>query len=840
MDFIEDKGNGSVSFPQVITGAQRAASWTSAYHNMIGSPAVDADRHTGYLKYLWQLANSLQSATAVWNGQAIRANGLAAVAVYFPEFVDAARWRGVAETTSANLLNDSFEFDGVWGEQTVMYHDVVLRYLYNTIATAAANGVAMLDSPTARARLERAYGYLMDVMAPDGRIPAWGDADRLDQRYVLRQGFELFPTRTDFQYVANAGASGAAPGHTSTLYPGGRVAIMRTGWDASARFMAIENARTVSHGHPDDLSLVASAYGNDLLVDPGRYSYLGGTIASYMGSTAAHNTVMVNGTNQAAGKQQRTSLVANGAFDSYDGRQDDYQALGISHGRKVFFAKRAGIWIVSDVLSGGAGSNTGTTADVATALKVDMNAGASGDLGYYYSSNETAPTARAFASYRFDGRSAYVETTAGGTLRLASIVDGSTLSNGAVELIDAAPGATIDDLTVSWDGSAVLKLTSSLADLPVGTVVHAPAATSVQLNGEPIPFSKTGDFVTVGSARGALLSDDFSDGDAAGWTPTGGTWGVSAGGYRQSDAAATVTQSIAGDASWTNYGVAATVTPNALTGSSIVGLFARYRDADDFYLFDWYRATKSLRILKKVAGTVTTLATVPMSLAQGRAYRFEGRVIGDRLTFLVDGVTMVSASDSALTAGRVGVRAHTVDVTYDDVVVTQAQLFADDFADGDATGWTPTGGTWTVSGGAYRQTDTSAVTPQSIAGNAAWDDYTVSADVTVNAITSLTNAGLYVRYRDADSFYIVDWTEFLGQLRIVKKVAGTVTTIASTPFAIARGATHRMSATVVGDQIVFAVDGVVKLRATDASLSSGAIGARVHRADVSFDNVRVR
>src|SRR5689334_12780161 len=67
----------------------------------------------------------------------------------------------------------------------------------------------------------------------------------------------------------------------------------------------------------------------------------------------------------------------------------------------------------------------------------------------------------------------------------------------------------------------------------------------------------------AGSSGGsAAWSDDFEDGNAAGWSKSGGAWTVVADGtqvLRQSDAGTALAREFAGDASWTDYTVTARV-----------------------------------------------------------------------------------------------------------------------------------------------------------------------------------------------------------------------------------------------------------------------------------------
>jgi len=70
------------------------------------------------------------------------------------------------------------------------------------------------------------------------------------------------------------------------------------------------------------------------------------------------------------------------------------------------------------------------------------------------------------------------------------------------------------------------------------------------------------------------------------------------------------------------------------------------------------------------------------------------------------------------------------------VSTTTPDTFLENFDDGDAAGWTPTGGTWVVESGAYKQTSKDLTWHRSITGTSTWENYTYSADVRLDASTS--------------------------------------------------------------------------------------------------------
>lgn len=85
-------------------------------------------------------------------------------------------------------------------------------------------------------------------------------------------------------------------------------------------------------------------------------------------------------------------------------------------------------------------------------------------------------------------------------------------------------------------------------------------------------------------------------------------------------------------------------------------------------------------------------------------------------------------------------------------------VFCDDFEDGNSTGWTKSGGTWSVvddaGDGVYQGGDASE---ESYAGEAAWTDQTVEANVKVASFGGTSDsyrAGIMARHDGSSAFYV--------------------------------------------------------------------------------------
>jgi hypothetical protein len=147
---------------------------------------------------------------------------------------------------------------------------------------------------------------------------------------------------------------------------------MRTGFRAEDLYLVFDGgAFGGPHGHEDKLSVVCSAYGRAMLVDPGSFTYDGShPFRKYFVSSFGHNTVVVDGLSQARGRQAASyrfkpgpsPLWEKGELGEYvEARYDEGYAdfrrwrdpadRSVVHTRGVLFVK-PDYWVVLDRLEG--------------------------------------------------------------------------------------------------------------------------------------------------------------------------------------------------------------------------------------------------------------------------------------------------------------------------------------------------------------------------------------------------------------------------------------------------------------------------------------------------------
>lgn len=182
------------------------------------------------------------------------------------------------------------------------------------------------------------------------------------------------------------------------------------------------------------------------------------------------------------------------------------------------------------------------------------------------------------------------------------------------------------------------------------------------------------------------VNENFEDGVANGFSVATGTYAIVTDGTKVYKTTSAAARAVVGDSASTNVNVQADVKVASWSASSgrTVGLLARYTNTNNYYLFIYEDG--SLYIKKKVAGTLTNVASKAYTFNTGAWYTFKGVVNGTTLTMYVNGVQELTGTATGLTAGKVGLISFNGDVRNDNFV-------ASDIAGPTATStYTPTPG----------------------------------------------------------------------------------------------------------------------------------------------------
>ncbi len=199
--------------------------------------------------------------------------------------------------------------DGLWYEGSLGYHAYTMDAVWPLAEAARLNGVDLYTD-----RFRRLFDAPLNLALPDGNAPGFndnggGNVARLGGLYELAYARWKRPEygrvaargdRGDLQallYGAETLPAGPFIPTESVLMKDAGFAMLRAGGDAVAvRF----GRHGGGHGHPDKLGIVTFAKGKLWGVDPGSINYGVPLHKEWYRATVAHNTVQVDGQNQAA------------------------------------------------------------------------------------------------------------------------------------------------------------------------------------------------------------------------------------------------------------------------------------------------------------------------------------------------------------------------------------------------------------------------------------------------------------------------------------------------------------------------------------------------------------
>jgi hypothetical protein len=334
--------------PSDVAG-RRIQNWVFAHYYFVGECPTEAVTPEFYVQFLasihQQTSHLCQNLTPARNHRTLELYTIFLVAVVFPELTDADTWLqfSIAELTK-NAQTDLLD-DGVHCELSTDYHHIVLRNFLAVKRLAVLNNInlpSQLDNS-----IKKALEFSMYVHKPDGIIPSLSDGDIGSFLSLLEQGHEFYGDE-EMLYVATKGRQGIPPKYRSKAFPSGGYYILRSGWgndkkpstegegwvrggqnrelanscpphpnqeetltawDTSGsyedeRYLVFDcgDLGAGNHGHLDLLSFEMAAYGQSLIVDPGRYTYDESGETNWrvlFRGTSYHNTVLVDGLNQA-------------------------------------------------------------------------------------------------------------------------------------------------------------------------------------------------------------------------------------------------------------------------------------------------------------------------------------------------------------------------------------------------------------------------------------------------------------------------------------------------------------------------------------------------------------
>jgi hypothetical protein len=383
-----------INWASSLEASFRSLSWLWTYHLLKGSPGPPDFRDEWlrglglHGRHIERYLSTYFSPNTHLLGEGV---GLFFLGVLCPELVEAERWKALGWEIVVREADRQVQADGFHFEQSTYYHVYALDFFLHSAILASANNIPIPKS--LEDTLERMLTAL-SLLGRAGSPPQFGDDD----------GGRLFdPRRNRSQHLLDPLATGAILFHRGdyksaaaglpeeTIWLLGSEGVRR--WDnleatpatmdsaalPAAGFYLLtppqpatqlalqagpQGTQSGGHGHAGALSVCLQSQGRSLLIDPGTFEYVGeGGNRDLFRSTAMHNTLRVDGANQAETgapfswkrlTQSRAEQWIQGkSFDLVVASHDGYQRLipPVTPRRWVVSLKN-GVYLVRDVVEG--------------------------------------------------------------------------------------------------------------------------------------------------------------------------------------------------------------------------------------------------------------------------------------------------------------------------------------------------------------------------------------------------------------------------------------------------------------------------------------------------------
>ena len=290
----------------------RCENWLRAMRMFASSPSVPPTLFDEMNASLAVHSDYLQETSADFhvlsNWGVLQDNGLFLLGLYF----DKPALCALAVSRLAVNVDIQVMRDGSHWEQSPMYHCEVLHCFLNVVLAARQNGYALPKE--FEASVQRMCAALGAWIKPNGFLPMQGDSDDIDARDLLALGAVLFADGS-LKFAANSRVFeeniwDCGPAFIEQYQAIAALAPAcpsRELADSGNWFMREDNSETAvwmhfhcgclgsGHGHADQLHIDLAAFGEDVLIDSGRYTYVDSPIRKALKSAEAHNTTRVDG-----------------------------------------------------------------------------------------------------------------------------------------------------------------------------------------------------------------------------------------------------------------------------------------------------------------------------------------------------------------------------------------------------------------------------------------------------------------------------------------------------------------------------------------------------------------
>jgi hypothetical protein len=358
-----------MNWASALEVALRALSWIWVFH--LAGEAMSPSFRRRLLDSLYVHGRHISGNLSVYFspnthllGEAV---ALHAIGVLFPEFPRARRWRREGGDMVRAQMRAQVRADGSHFEHSSYYHVYALDMLMFSAAIEQMPADYL-------AGLQRMAAYLDALLGPQRRLPFFGDDDggRFFHPFGQRDSFgrgslAVFGglrgnmreehAEIGAWWLADRPLGSVPTPRSSRFFENAGIAVIESGDMHLAADAGPFGYGRAGHSHSDTLSFVLRRGEEDLLIDPGTYTYVGSAQwRNWFRGSAAHNTVRIDGLDQATPEgpfrwidKPDVQKIAWNTADDCDFLAATCRYRGFEHLRRIQYVKPSLIVVVDEI-----------------------------------------------------------------------------------------------------------------------------------------------------------------------------------------------------------------------------------------------------------------------------------------------------------------------------------------------------------------------------------------------------------------------------------------------------------------------------------------------------------
>lgn len=340
-----------------IEAGIRGYGWTELFQRFLDAPSFTPDVLVAFLNSCYDHTTFLMTKYSKGSNWALmEAEGLAFIAITFPEFQDSKKWSDEAITRLNKEITNQVYPDGQQRELAMGYHMGCIGDFTRTLDLASMNGQKDAFPESYLKIIEKMCEVPMKLGFPDGTTPQFGDSWTGTPGQIWRSlgNWANLYNREDFRFIATEGKEGKKPETTAFALDKSGLYSMRSGWNINDICLVLKcGPDGGGHCQPDNGTFELYAGRRHLMPDAGSYIYSGDPVnRAWFRQTKVHQTLTLNGGNSIyapkllswkPGMELDILVVENGSYKD------------LTHRRAVLFIEKKYFIIIDEAFGDGIG-----------------------------------------------------------------------------------------------------------------------------------------------------------------------------------------------------------------------------------------------------------------------------------------------------------------------------------------------------------------------------------------------------------------------------------------------------------------------------------------------------